>query len=503
MGFQFSKLQQKGAGASSLPLFPLKAAGDSLPLVSSPSWKGAGAARRALTDGMPLEKRGSLWQERVAYRLLILFIALLYFTPGTLYPQLEDLPIAKVVVIFSFIFLFLAKRAAGTPWHLTDKTTLWFIAFMTVEGLSIIDALWKEYAFSVFLNALKLFVAYLLIVNLVDDPKKVRQILWTLVLSAMVPALGAIYHYIFKIDLVEGYRAAWIGVYSDPNDLAYNLVVLVPILLALFESEKRWFLKGILLSQMGLFTLAIYLTFSRGGLVGLFVVLFFQVLRSHHRMLHFSIGSIFFVILVALAPASYWERAETIIKFRQDESAMGRVYAWRAGVAMLQDRPLLGVGVGCFVMGWPIYAPSEAGTKWRAPHNTFIQVMGENGLLGSITFLAFLATAIRGLQTFGRTTLPSRLLLRRTASPGIAPGPESKPERAGPMQRLLISNRSVPKRGEADYYARGLEVALWGFLACSLTLGIARSWPPYIFIGLAIALRQIRLVSETERMKAA
>jgi len=490
LGFSLSKLQQKEAGVPLIGLFPLKAAGGPLPLLSPPlRQRGAIALRPPASR---LEKSAPLWQERVAYRMLILFVALLYITPGTLYPQLEDFPIAKGVVVLSFIFLFAAKQTARTTWRLSDKTTLWFAAFTAVEGLSIIDALWKEYAFSVFLNALKLAVAYLLIINLVDDARKVRQILWTLVLSALVPALGTIYHYLLKIDLVEGYRAAWIGVYSDPNDLAYNLVVLVPILLALLESEKRWILKAALLAELAIFTLAIYVTFSRGGQVGLLVVLFFLILRSHHRLFHFSIGSILFIILLALAPATYWERAETIIKFKQDESAMGRVYAWRAGLSMLQDRPLLGVGIGCFVMGWPIYAPPEAGTKWRAPHNTFIQVMGENGLLGSITFLAFIGTAIRGLQKFSRRDLPSRLLLRQTVRPksGRNPGGEAEPP---PTVRLIAWNRSVLKREEADYYARGLEVALWGFLACSLTLGIARSWPPYLFIGLAIALRQIRL----------
>lgn len=444
--------------------------------------------------------RKSPWSERISYRLLILFIALLYITPGTLYPQLEQIPIAKVVVIFSFIFLFLAKRATRTSWHLNDPTTLWFIAFMAVEGISIVGALWKEYAFSVFLNALKLFVAYLLTINLVDDPKKVRQILWALVIAAMVPALGTLYHYLLKIDLVEGYRGAWIGVYSDPNDLAYNLVVLVPILLVLFETEKRWLLKGVLLSQLAIFTAAIYVTFSRGGLVGLMVVIFFQVLRSHHRMLHFSIGSILFFILLALAPVSYWERAETILKFRQDESAMGRVYAWRAGVSMLQDRPLFGVGVGCFVMGWPIYAPLEAGTKWRAPHNTFIQVMGENGILGIVTFLAFVGTAIRGLQKFGRLSAsPKRLLLGSTQVKRQVPEEGVKP---GRLSSRIVRMRPLLKREEADSYARALEIALWGFLACSLTLGIARSWPPYIFIGLAIALRQMRLSQIRKEQRA-
>ena len=477
---------------SSAGLFPLQTGGVALPPVAPAPPKRSGAMGPGAAPAASFQKRESSRPERIAYRLLILFVALLYFTPGTLYPALEDLPIAKGVVILSFVFLLLAKRADRTPWHLTDKTTLWFLAFTFVGGLSIFDALWKEYAVETFLNALKLLVAYLLFVNLVDRSGKVRQIFWTLLLSAMVPALGTLYHFIFKVDLIGGYRAAWIGVYADPNDLAYNLVVLVPIGLALLESEEKWLFKGVLLMQLAILAAAVYVTFSRGALVSLAVVLIFQFIRSHYRRFYFAAGLVLSLIILAAAPAALKDRVETIANFKQDDSAMGRLYAWRAGFGMIQDRPLLGVGIGCFVMGWPIYAPPEAGTLWRAPHNTFIQVMGETGILGSITFLAFVGTAIRGLQTFGRLNRAAGPSERKPIRPGA--DPRRKGVEPPPAARRIIWNRPVVKRELADYYARGLEIALWGFLASSLTLGVARSWPPYIFIGLAVALRHIRLV---------
>lgn len=421
----------------------------------------------------PSEK-GVVWQEKAAYGFLILFIALLYITPGTLYPQLENVPISKGAIVLSFLFLFLAKKAQGASWRLADKSSLWLIAFTVVEGFSIVDALWREYALSVYLDALKQVMVYFLIVNLVNNSGKLRQILWTLPLAATFPAMGTLSRYILKTDLVGG-RAAWIGIYADPNDMAYNLVVLIPVVLSLFETEKSFLLKGILVSELVIFTAAIYATGSRGGLVGLLVIIFFQVLRSQKRMLNLTIGAVLFIVLLALAPASYWERAETILKFRQDESAMGRIYAWKVGFEMAFDRPLFGGGIGCFALGWPIYAPSEAGTMWRTSHNAFVQVLGENGFLGLVTFTGFLATAIRSLQKFGRPLAARRLLAveqKNGALPGR--GPQDGPQPAGDL-----------------VYARGLEIALLGFIACGMTLGIARSWPPYLLIGLAMALCRI------------
>jgi len=442
---------------------------------------------RSLTGGRLHQQEGAAAaevpsrQERIAYGALLLFVALIYITPGSLYPPLESVPIAKGVAVISFLFLFSGLRKKGASWRLTDPATLWLIAFVAVGGLSIATSLWRIYSLNAFLDLLKLILVYLLVIHLVDRMERVRRLFWVMLWAGLVPAAGTLAHYLLKIDLVEGYRGAWRGVYSDPNDLAYNLIVLVPIGLSLLEAERSFVKRSIVFGIITVFLLAIYVTFSRGGLVGLMVVFFFQILRSRNRMLHFSLATILLMVLLAVAPARYWERAETILKFRHDESAMGRIYAWQAGLSMVADRPLLGVGLGCFVMGWPIYAPPEAGTKWRAAHNTFVAVMGETGLLGLVAFGTFIATSLRGAQKVNRSNRP-------------APRPLFSP--ATSLRQAEPKAPSVTEEDRhAALYARGVEIALWGFLACSLTLGIARSWPPYIFAGLAIALYTIRTMN--------
>ncbi len=456
--------------------------------MASPGWRNPAAVsmpggRSFQGTGIPGTEAPSR-QERIAYGALLFFVALIYITPGTLYPPLENWPIAKGVAVISFLFLFSGLRAKGASWRWSDPTTLWLIAFVAVGGLSIATSLWRIYSLNAFLDVLKLILVYLLVIHLIDRLDRARQLFWVMLWAGMVPAAGTLAHYLLKIDLVEGYRGAWRGVYSDPNDLAYNLIVLVPVGLTLLEAERSFVKKCFAFGILTVFMLAIYVTFSRGGLVGLMAVFFFQILRSRNRMLHFSLATILLMIFLAVAPARYWERAETILKFRQDESAMGRVYAWQAGLSMVQDRPLLGVGLGCFVMGWPIYAPPEAGTKWRAAHNTFVAVMGETGLLGLVAFGAFIGTSLRSVQKVGRSARPA-------PRPLFMPLPSIR--KAEPEADSITEEDR-----QAALYARGVEIALWGFLACSLTLGIARSWPPYLFAGLAVALFTIKMVNVRE-----
>jgi O-antigen ligase len=98
-------------------------------------------------------------------------------------------------------------------------------------------------------------------------------------------------------------------------------------------------------------------------------------------------------------------------------------------------------------VAWPSFAPGDAGPA-RTEHNTFIQLLGELGLPGLLLFLvAFVAGAL-GVS-------------RATQTPGLTP------------------------------YARGVQCGLGGFAVCSLSGGLAFSWPFYLLVGISAAARRL------------
>ena len=80
-----------------------------------------------------------------------------------------------------------------------------------------------------------------------------------------------------------------------------------------------------------------------------------------------------------------------------DEAATGthlgqRVVMWRNTMRMIGDHPILGVGTGGFAAGYRPYALAANG--WQAfetddPHNQFLKIQGEQGLLGLAALLFF------------------------------------------------------------------------------------------------------------------
>lgn len=81
-----------------------------------------------------------------------------------------------------------------------------------------------------------------------------------------------------------------------------------------------------------------------------------------------------------------------------EASSLGfRVVFARNTLRMIHDHPLLGVGTGGFLDGYIPYAAGVDGWKgWGTgdPHNQFLKILGEQGLIGFAAFLFFIGRAL-------------------------------------------------------------------------------------------------------------
>ncbi len=75
-----------------------------------------------------------------------------------------------------------------------------------------------------------------------------------------------------------------------------------------------------------------------------------------------------------------------------------RLLMWEATYEMWKKRPITGIGLGRYREEWKAECnrgelPDRVCTKWVEnvdPHNVFVQILGETGVLGFVTFTAFL-----------------------------------------------------------------------------------------------------------------
>jgi len=75
-------------------------------------------------------------------------------------------------------------------------------------------------------------------------------------------------------------------------------------------------------------------------------------------------------------------------------SAVERAAHWLAGVRMFAAHPLLGVGIGNYADAYPAYHPRGWYAALAHAHNYYINIAAEAGIVGLVSYLLFLGSAL-------------------------------------------------------------------------------------------------------------
>lgn len=412
------------------------------------------------------------------YWLLMLFLFLLCGAVQSAFPALEIVRPAQVTAIFVIVAGILRKITQRQP-LVMRAPSYFFIGLMSVTLIGVPIAIWPGLAFATATDGLKMLIIFLIISNVIFSVEKIRGLCWAMCLGGLLPAMGTLKNYATGQNLVDGFRAAWVGFFGNPNDLAYVMAMLVPLAMALMTTTKKLSAKLMAAGCMAIFTLTIIATFSRIGFLCLVIIGAMTLLRSEQKVRNLMLMLVLMICCLPFVSTQYLERVQTISTYKQDESSMGRIQSWDVGLTMFENNPFVGVGAGCYLLGWP----EELRDKYkvvRTAHNTIIQSLGEVGFLGTLCFCLFLISSWAVIWKLRRALLRQR----RELEPAIFK------EQFGNLLTMVVA----------------LDIGLWVFFISSLTGGLLFTWYPYLFSAMGIAAaeaykRKLAAIDNTENME--
>jgi O-antigen ligase len=187
------------------------------------------------------------------------------------------------------------------------------------------------------------------------------------------------------------------GIYSNPNDLAFAIVLSIPFCLAFMVSSKSTFHKLLWCAGMGCMMVALFLTASRAGFIDLLisgsVCLWHFGVKGKRLYLIVACGLIGTVIMVA-AGGKLQARFEALSgDSTTEQSAYGsyedRVFVMKRALDGIKQYPLFGLGINNFV--------TFSGV-WRQVHMTYLQIAVEGGIPALILYLLFFAHGYSNLR---------------------------------------------------------------------------------------------------------
>jgi probable O-glycosylation ligase (exosortase A-associated) len=231
-----------------------------------------------------------------------------------------------------------------------------------------------------------IFILYFLSCLCIDEVKKLKFLVGVITLSTIYFIFWANDQYLFQgqFGRIGGPNAPGSSsIYRDENAFAMLFVTGLPFLYYLGYSFQNKLMRYGLWLAIPFGWHAIFLTGSRGGLLGMGVALLIICIRSKNKLIGLF-------ILCAAIFAYQWqagsvmkERALTINEYSTEGSAATRLEAWSAAIQMIKNHPITGVGITSFIPAFGYYSSYRP----REAHNTFFQITAETGIFGGIAYI--------------------------------------------------------------------------------------------------------------------
>jgi putative inorganic carbon (hco3(-)) transporter len=233
---------------------------------------------------------------------------------------------------------------------------------------------------------------FFLVIQLVDGRREIDRVLKVFALS--VGAAGAYTIFLF-LGGKHGYRAA--GPLEDPNDLAYMMACTLPIAAYLIKAEPRrrllWGACFVLAAG------AMLATFSRGALVGIGALVLWGIVTRRIPLRVILVGLLTGLALVTVAFTVWKPFLDDALAQKEhiaDHNVEAREARWSAALQLAEGSPVVGVGTGLYpVKAMPILRESDSSlptieVPQTVAHNTYLEILAENGVPGLALFLAYL-----------------------------------------------------------------------------------------------------------------
>jgi hypothetical protein len=224
------------------------------------------------------------------------------------------------------------------------------------------------------------------------------------ILYREVPRLRELATYV--LGVVAGGGATW-GliefVFFDRRDLEHRINgpsshvmtfsgILLPLslmMLILWWRQRKWWQ----IAACSLSTLTLLLTFTRSVWLGWAAAVCVLLALARARLAFYALPVV--ILFITFLPMPLFSRLVSTFDMSQS-SNFDRIRMLEAGVEMIKDRPLLGVGPANVKEVYALYRKPDA-PRPRPPHlhNNVVQLWAERGILGLGAYLAFLILFLR------------------------------------------------------------------------------------------------------------
>jgi O-antigen ligase len=340
-----------------------------------------------------------------AYFWLAVFYVVYCARPEDWIPGLHSVPLAKISGLFAIMGLLLSLGHSKRGVRDLPREAVYLLLLIGIFFVSAaFSPVWKGGAFFRTLDFAKVFVAWVLTFIAVTSLARLRRVLFiqtaaVAVISIVSMAKGASHP---RLDGVLG------GIYSNPNDLAFAIVLSLPFCLAFLLRTDNILRKAVWAVALLLMISALFLTASRGAFITFLVagaVSLWHFGIKGRRLYLIGAAAAIGIVAGVVAGGQLKDRLLAVSGEGLDTSSQTSAYGSYEQRRILISRslegiehyPILGIGLHNFA--------TYSGV-WRDVHVTYLQIAVEGGIPCLILYLIFFGRGFSNLRRLRRQANP-------------------------------------------------------------------------------------------------
>ena len=330
----------------------------------------------------------SLWVTKKAFNESPIYLALLLIVMYFIYPEkyiwgLTEYRVVLWLNLILVICIFYHRRQFEFAGDIYSLLILGLLSSVIISALLAVgdSSISHENA----LLFLKVIFFWFMLKACIQSEKELNLFYWTCLLSVTFLSVWGVQQYILGNIRLEGFGG---GQIMDSNQIAAAMIWVFPIAYFKFlQSDGK--LRFLSLFCMFCLLAGIVSTQSRQAIVALIFCFPWYFVYFKRKSL-FVMSCLLLVLLGSfIIPQSFFARMDTIQEYGEDSSAMGRIEQWKGAYHMFLDHPFFGVGGKNYYVLASRYVENP-----RVTHNTFFQILSEEGAVGIILFISMMGITI-------------------------------------------------------------------------------------------------------------
>jgi O-antigen ligase len=295
--------------------------------------------------------------------------------------------VSVALLIVAPLWLVAQRRVSRAP---LTPLTVGMLAMVGSFAVSTVSSLVPLTSVVATLKTAAWVLMFLVVRRMIDSEKRLRQLVIALALSAVIPALLAIYESAtpgagYFSEVKSGVTRVR-STFDQSNDYARYLMLIILLAVALMpvlsKRSRRLAVGGALIS-----TALIGTTYTRSAWFGLAIGIIVIAVMQRRKLIIAGMLLGFVVVLALPQTSSHITELASSgsSSHATDDSVTWRFAYWKDVWSLAKINPVTGIG--------PAATTSQT-TQAKEPHNEYLRAVTEGGVIGGIAYLVFLGTAI-------------------------------------------------------------------------------------------------------------